>query len=118
MHRLQLTGKTKEEIELIVNYTLWAFNFDMSHINVNAEIIDGATKELAHRYARLLVANIAMVYFERLVRGDGTDPEFEIVKEHCPGESDDERDLDSIRRLINHMRSRTEERLVSLLGEQ
>src|SRR4051812_49151037 len=48
----KLIGKTKEEIELIVNHDLWAFNFDISHIDVSAGVIDGAAKELAHRYAR------------------------------------------------------------------
>jgi hypothetical protein len=112
-----LAGKTKEEVDLICWRTFCAFDIDISLIDIDAKLINRAAEELASRYTRLFTGNLILIYFERLARGDGTDPEMEIVKELRPGEVDDERDIAASMRLTRHVQSRTKSGLVSYFGE-
>lgn len=109
----KLASKTKEEAELLIQHAFLVFNIDPKIVPVSAALIDIAKKQLASRYTRLFVGNLAIVYLERLARSDGKDPEMEVVEELKPGETNDERDIAASVRLIKHLQSRTEAGLIN-----
>lgn len=120
-----LVNKKKDEIGLYVLRVFLAHNVDIRPVDPNSEYVEkmsGTIAEtFAHYYARYMVVNLMTIYAKRINRGDGTDPEIEIVDEpeNCNQSQETvDRESEAVYRIVDHLFTKLKTGLANYLVDR